>query len=71
MAVREPLFTVCGTPTYVAPEILAETSYGVKIFVPRIGRCIRSGLKETCSSKRQLMHSGQKELVSNLLLLDK
>merc|ERR1712013_699716 len=29
VAVREPLFTVCGTPTYVAPEILAETGYGV------------------------------------------
>ena len=31
MEVREPLFTVCGTPTYVAPEILAETGYGVKV----------------------------------------
>ena len=31
VAVREPLFTVCGTPTYVAPEILAETGYGVKV----------------------------------------
>merc|ERR1719348_891198 len=30
VTVREPLFTVCGTPTYVAPEILAETGYGVK-----------------------------------------
>ncbi|XP_076303329.1 uncharacterized protein LOC143221738 [Lasioglossum baleicum] len=29
--VREPLYTVCGTPTYVAPEILAETGYGLKI----------------------------------------
>ncbi|XP_071645045.1 serine/threonine-protein kinase zyg-8 isoform X1 [Temnothorax longispinosus] len=31
--VREPLYTVCGTPTYVAPEILAETGYGLKIDV--------------------------------------
>ena len=25
MEVKETIFTVCGTPTYVAPEILAET----------------------------------------------
>merc|ERR1719340_491544 len=37
VAVREPLFTVCGTPTYVAPEILAETGYGVKVDVWAIG----------------------------------
>ncbi|XP_054709772.1 LOW QUALITY PROTEIN: serine/threonine-protein kinase DCLK1-like [Uloborus diversus] len=27
------LYTVCGTPTYVAPEILAETGYGLKVDV--------------------------------------
>ncbi|XP_056139773.1 serine/threonine-protein kinase DCLK1-like isoform X1 [Lampris incognitus] len=27
------LYTVCGTPTYVAPEIIAETGYGLKVDV--------------------------------------
>uniref|UniRef100_A0A0C9RVX3 non-specific serine/threonine protein kinase n=1 Tax=Fopius arisanus TaxID=64838 RepID=A0A0C9RVX3_9HYME len=31
--VREPMYTVCGTPTYVAPEILTGTGYGLKIDV--------------------------------------
>ncbi|XP_033109371.1 serine/threonine-protein kinase DCLK1-like isoform X2 [Anneissia japonica] len=31
MEVKEPIFTVCGTPTYVAPEILAETGYGLEV----------------------------------------
>uniref|UniRef100_A0A1B0GI90 non-specific serine/threonine protein kinase n=2 Tax=Lutzomyia longipalpis TaxID=7200 RepID=A0A1B0GI90_LUTLO len=31
--VTEPLLAVCGTPTYVAPEILMETGYGLKIDV--------------------------------------
>jgi doublecortin-like kinase 1/2 len=35
VTVREPLFTVCGTPTYVAPEILAETGYGVKVGIKK------------------------------------
>ncbi|XP_016111898.1 serine/threonine-protein kinase DCLK2-like isoform X2 [Sinocyclocheilus grahami] len=30
-AVEGPLYTVCGTPTYVAPEIIAESGYGLKV----------------------------------------
>uniref|UniRef100_A0A671NSV5 Serine/threonine-protein kinase DCLK2 n=1 Tax=Sinocyclocheilus anshuiensis TaxID=1608454 RepID=A0A671NSV5_9TELE len=26
-----PLYIICGTPTYVAPEIVAETGYGLKV----------------------------------------
>ncbi|XP_017086161.2 serine/threonine-protein kinase GG21441 [Drosophila eugracilis] len=31
--VKELLYAVCGTPTYVAPEILLEAGYGLKIDV--------------------------------------
>ncbi|XP_009292709.1 serine/threonine-protein kinase DCLK3 [Danio rerio] len=37
LVVKEPVFTVCGTPTYVAPEILAETGYGVGVDVWAMG----------------------------------
>ncbi|XP_046901884.1 serine/threonine-protein kinase DCLK2 isoform X1 [Hypomesus transpacificus] len=29
--VEGPLHTVCGTPTYVAPEIISESGYGLKV----------------------------------------
>ncbi|XP_016145627.1 serine/threonine-protein kinase DCLK2-like isoform X4 [Sinocyclocheilus grahami] len=29
--VEGPLYTVCGTPTYVAPEIITESGYGLKV----------------------------------------
>ncbi len=31
MEVKEPIYTVCGTPTYVAPEILRESGYGLRV----------------------------------------
>lgn len=34
--VNEPLTAVCGTPTYVAPEILMETGYGLKVVIKNI-----------------------------------
>ena len=24
MVIKEPIYTICGTPTYIAPEILVE-----------------------------------------------
>lgn len=37
MEVDEPIFTVCGTPTYVAPEILCQTGYGLEVDMWAIG----------------------------------
>lgn len=31
--VNDLLYAVCGTPTYVAPEILLEVGYGLKVIV--------------------------------------
>lgn len=33
MKVTSPIFTICGTPTYVAPEILTEEGYGLEVDV--------------------------------------
>ena len=34
---HQMLYTVCGTPTYVAPEILLETGYGLKVDIWAMG----------------------------------
>lgn len=33
MEVKEPIFTVCGTPTYVAPEILSEIGKYCNVYI--------------------------------------
>ncbi|PVD35815.1 hypothetical protein C0Q70_02784 [Pomacea canaliculata] len=37
MEVKELIFTVCGTPTYVAPEILTESGYGLEVDMWAVG----------------------------------
>uniref|UniRef100_A0A8C6PPT5 Doublecortin-like kinase 3 n=1 Tax=Nothobranchius furzeri TaxID=105023 RepID=A0A8C6PPT5_NOTFU len=51
MVVTEPVFTICGTPTYVAPEILRETGYGVAVDVWALGVILYILLSTFSSSK--------------------
>ncbi|XP_067687448.1 serine/threonine-protein kinase DCLK3-like [Haliotis asinina] len=37
MDVKELIYTVCGTPTYVAPEILSEIGYGLEVDMWAVG----------------------------------
>lgn len=51
--VTEPLYAVCGTPTYVAPEILLEVGYGLKVkftknFLLRVLDNINFIIRSTC-----------------------
>uniref|UniRef100_A0A673G5F1 non-specific serine/threonine protein kinase n=1 Tax=Sinocyclocheilus rhinocerous TaxID=307959 RepID=A0A673G5F1_9TELE len=65
-AVEGPLYTVCGTPTYVAPEIIAESGYGLKVDIWAAGvitYILLCGFPPFRSEKNQ-----QEELFEQILL---
>lgn len=73
MEVKEPIFTVCGTPTYVAPEILRESGYGLKVDMWAAGvisYIMLCGFPPFRSTKRKqselfdLIQSGMYEFIS-------
>ncbi|KAL3309524.1 Serine/threonine-protein kinase dclk3, partial [Cichlidogyrus casuarinus] len=37
MEVNKPEYTICGTPTYIAPEILLEVGYGLPVDIWALG----------------------------------
>ncbi|TRY53609.1 hypothetical protein DNTS_033074, partial [Danionella cerebrum] len=64
--VEGPLYTVCGTPTYVAPEIIAENGYGLKVDIWAAGvitYILLCGFPPFRSEKNQ-----QEELFEQILL---
>uniref|UniRef100_A0A8C3WQG3 Serine/threonine-protein kinase DCLK2 n=1 Tax=Catagonus wagneri TaxID=51154 RepID=A0A8C3WQG3_9CETA len=76
--VEGPLYTVCGTPTYVAPEIIAETGYGLKVDIWAAGvitYILLCGFPPFRRSVGQLQQSppfwvnpsGEQELISQML----
>uniref|UniRef100_A0A673LWG5 non-specific serine/threonine protein kinase n=1 Tax=Sinocyclocheilus rhinocerous TaxID=307959 RepID=A0A673LWG5_9TELE len=64
--VEGPLYTVCGTPTYVAPEIITESGYGLKVDIWAAGvitYILLCGFPPFRSEKNQ-----QEELFEQILL---
>ena len=51
--VTAPIFTICGTPTYVSPEILAEKGYGKEYYLKGLFLGLGAGIGG-CPSKQNL-----------------